>query len=152
MAGNAVHRTHVVRYHRNATLVTDTVVVTADGARYDVANLRALAQSRGPTPRQPIAAIGIGLILVPGAVLAALFNHSPNPIVVACVGLVLMSAATRVCAIVAPRRWDLCAFHRDAYVVLFSTVDPREFGFVRRAVQRSMEAVQREPALTRPAA
>jgi hypothetical protein len=134
-------------YQRPGVLVTREVF-EAGGRRYRVADLRRLRTARGR--QNPVA---VRAAVLAGAVLAAVgvgFTVGRDPVgpsrdtyLILAVSALLPLVAWLVARRQARRAQQLWGEYLGGTVLLFATVDEREFGQVTRALQRAREAVRR---------
>jgi len=137
-----IQRGHTVRYDANHTIVTDSVIVTAYGRRYRIADLRLVGPAKGPVRREPVIATLCAAVLATASMIVSVARSAPNPILVAVAGSLIVAVVATLATVLCPRRHDLIAAYNMRYVLLFSTFDDREFGRVCRAVMRSVQAAR----------
>lgn len=138
----AERRPAVLYYQRHGFEVTDRAV-TADGHRYDIADLTDLRQARGAM--HPGVVTGLVIAVAEGAFVAPFIGivRTPWAWVAAVVALAIPCLVGFFCARRWPAHFELLAEYRGREVVLFACRDALEFGRVARAVQRATEAGDR---------
>jgi Family of unknown function (DUF6232) len=132
-----------IYYEHGDVQVTGGWFVTA-GGRYAVPELRRLRGGRGAWP--PVVRVTgavAGLVLFAVVVGFPFYRDAPaawlGVAVVALVPIGLAGAASRLYR----RPYELWAEYRGATVIVFATVDEKEYGHVTRALIRAREARQR---------
>ena len=131
-----------IYYEHGNVEVSDRWFVTAYG-RYAVAELRRLRGGRGVLPPAVNLARAVaGLTLFAVVVAFPFYRSDPAAwLGIAAIALVPVGLAVAVRRVYR-RPYEMWADHRGATVLIFSTVDEKEYGHVTRALIRAREARQ----------
>jgi hypothetical protein len=137
----------VVVYYRGSDIVVTSRYIDTDHGYFLVPDLGGFCRVHEEAyPARKIALICGGLELVLAALLAAAFGAIP----LLCTGIVAAGGVGIAVAIDSrnnPAWMVLMAEHRGRVVTLYSTADRLEFGKVRRAVLRAVEANEKPARL-----